>query len=82
MLERLINGEEGENANQHDALLKTVACHRSVKAKQLLTREEMTMLLDEWLETEAAGYCPHGRPTMITFDRHQLEKSFLRRGSS
>ncbi len=82
LLERLINGEEGENANQHDALLKTVACHRSVKAKQPLTRDEMTMLLDQWLETEAAGYCPHGRPTMITFDRHQLEKSFLRRGSS
>lgn len=82
LLERLVNEEEGENVNQHDALLKTIACHRSVKAKQLLTREEMTMLLDEWLETEAAGFCPHGRPTVITFDRHQLEKSFLRRGSS
>ena len=81
LLERLINEEEDNNSNQHDALLKTIACHRSVKAKQPLKREEMTMLLDQWFETEAAGYCPHGRPTMISFDRHQLERSFLRRGS-
>ena len=83
LLERLFNDdEEGEKADQHDALLKTIACHRSIKAKQPLNREEMTKLLDEWLKTEAAGYCPHGRPTMISFDRNQLEKSFLRRGSS
>ncbi len=81
LLERLINREEEEKFNQHDILLKTIACHRSVKAKQPLKREEMTMLLDEWFETEAAGSCPHGRPTMISFDRHQLEKSFLRRGN-
>jgi len=80
LLERLIN-EDYNNANHHDALLKTIACHRSVKAKQPLTHEDMIMLLDEWFETEAAGYCPHGRPTMISFDRHQLERSFLRRGS-
>jgi len=82
LLERLINEEEGDKASQHDALLKTIACHRSIKAKQPLTREEMNMLLEEWFDTEAAGYCPHGRPTMISFDRQQLEKSFLRRSSS
>jgi DNA mismatch repair protein MutL len=82
LLERLITGDEGESADPHDALLKTIACHRSVKAKQPLKREEMNMLLEEWFETETAGFCPHGRPTMISLDRHQLEKSFLRRGSS
>jgi DNA mismatch repair protein MutL len=82
LLERLITEEEGDKASQHDALLKTIACHRSIKARQPLTREEMNMLLEEWFDTEAAGYCPHGRPIMISFDRRQLEKSFLRRSSS
>ncbi len=81
LLEKLITGDGGENTVfQHDALLKTVACHRSVKAKQFLTRTEMEQLLRDWFETESAGYCPHGRPTVISFEREQLEKSFLRRG--
>lgn len=81
LLERLTAEDEDDFNHHRDALFKTLACHRSVKAKQPLSRREMEKLLHEWLATDSAGFCPHGRPTVIRFERHILEKSFLRRGN-
>jgi DNA mismatch repair protein MutL len=80
LLERLISGDQDDPVFQYDALLKTIACHRSIKAKQPLDTTEMERLLDDWSKTEYAGYCPHGRPTVIIFNRTAVERSFLRRG--
>ncbi len=80
ILENLFNVLENSNADYHETILKTIACHRAVKAKQPLTGAEMENLLSEWLETDRAQYCPHGRPTVIIFNRTLLERSFNRKG--
>ena len=81
LLEELINSDAGcRDSGYRESVLKTIACHRSVKAKQSLNHHEMTTLLREWEQTPNAQYCPHGRPTVISFDRYQLDKGFQRRG--
>jgi len=81
LLEQLLTTNYGSESEYREAILKTIACHRSIKAKQPLTRTEMEELLREWEKTPRAQYCPHGRPTVISFDRVQLDKSFQRKGS-
>jgi DNA mismatch repair protein MutL len=73
-----IDGESDED--YRDKIMATVACHRAIKAKQLLTREEMEQLLRLWSPVAGAQNCPHGRPTVISFKRRELEKSFHRHG--
>jgi len=81
LLEQLITGGYNSENEYRDAILKTIACHRSVKAKQALTKDEMEQLLKDWEKTPRAEYCPHGRPTVISFGRDQLERGFHRKGS-
>jgi len=84
LLETLVEErpDTGTESSQNDIILKTIACHRSVKAKQPLSRDEMDQLLDEWVNTPLAEYCPHGRPTVLRFNRNQLEKGFHRKGNA
>lgn len=82
MLEKLFEVEDLTETITKDIVHKTIACHRSVKAKQKLTWNEMTELLREWENTPNAQYCPHGRPTVISFERSRLEKGFHRGGVS
>jgi DNA mismatch repair protein MutL len=81
LVERLITSDNDDSDFQDDTLLKTIACHRSVKAKQKLDNMELRQLINDWSATDNSGYCPHGRPTVIVFKRSDLEKSFLRRGN-
>ncbi len=77
------SAEAGEiNEDSQEAVLKTIACHKSIKAKQPLSREEMEQLLDQWGKTPLSHYCPHGRPTVISFDRGEIDKSFHRSGGN
>ncbi len=81
-LERLFNSDQVTGATAREAMLKTLACHRSVKAGQALSNTEMKELLAEWEKTPSAEYCPHGRPTVLIFERSRLEKGFNRGGGS
>jgi DNA mismatch repair protein MutL len=81
ILEMLFAALDDMTTDYRETILKTISCQRAVKAKQPLTRPEMEKLLSDWQNTPRAQYCPHGRPTVISFNRTQLEKSFNRKGS-
>ncbi len=82
LLEKIIAADEDPaTSDSREAIRKTIACHRSIKAGQPLNTDEMQELLNEWDKTPHSHYCPHGRPTVLSFERSELEKSFLRRGS-
>ena len=55
-----------------------VACKASIKAGNILSNSEAESLIKELLKLDAPFNCPHGRPTMITMSRYELEKKFKR----
>jgi len=59
-------------------LLATMACKAAVKAGDRLTPEEVGYLMQLRSLAENSHHCPHGRPTSLTFSRHELEKQFRR----
>jgi len=59
-------------------LAASVACHSAVKAGDRLEPREMEALLLELLALEDPGSCPHGRPTMVTWDTGSLARLFKR----
>lgn len=55
-----------------------MACKASVKGNTRMTLEEVEALLDEMLTLENPYHCPHGRPTVVTMSRADIEKRFKR----
>ena len=56
----------------------TLACKMSIKANDFLSFEDQEYLLDTLRKCENPFTCPHGRPTIITYTKYDLEKLFKR----
>ena len=62
----------------NDALAARLACKASVKGNTSITYEEQEELINRLFECEFPYTCPHGRPTVIKYPIHELEKMFKR----
>lgn len=58
--------------------LASMACKAAVKGNQKMSFQEMDSLMDQLLELENPYQCPHGRPTIISMTKRELEKKFKR----
>lgn len=80
-IEILDHLEEDPSSRTLDALsdrMATMACKAAVKGNQNLSVREAMALIDELLELENPYNCPHGRPTIISMSKYELEKKFKR----
>lgn len=58
--------------------LASMACKSAVKGNQTMSREEVKALLQEMMTLDNPYNCPHGRPTLISMTKYELEKKFKR----
>jgi DNA mismatch repair protein MutL len=61
----------------HDTLA-LLACKAAIKAGQPLSPDEITALLARRHLADDVHHCPHGRPTLLTLTRAELERQFGR----
>lgn len=62
----------------NDRVAMTLACKMSVKANTSISYEEQEILIKRLFKCESPFTCPHGRPTIIKYPKHELEKMFKR----
>lgn len=58
--------------------IATMACKAAVKGNMRLSRREMEELIEELLTLDNPYHCPHGRPTIISMSKQEIEKKFKR----
>ena len=56
----------------------TMSCKAAVKGNHRMSAAEAKALIDELLTLENPYNCPHGRPTIISMTKYELEKKFKR----
>lgn len=78
----ILDSLESEGRKQTPELIThriaTAACKAAVKGNQMLSVAEADKLIDELLGLENPYHCPHGRPTIISMTKYELEKKFKR----
>lgn len=78
MLDHLTADNEKDPLSLFTARLATMACKAAVKGNHKMSPLEADKLIDELLTLENPYHCPHGRPTIISMTRTELEKKFKR----
>lgn len=82
LLLQLIDSLVEENRKTSpEMLLEKVAsmsCKAAVKGNHSLSFEEISTLMDELLKLDNPYHCPHGRPTIISMSKYEIEKKFKR----
>ena len=80
-VELLDNIDDSTGRMNLDALtdkLASMACKAAVKGNNSLSRQEMEALMDQLMQMENPYQCPHGRPTIISMTKKEMEKRFHR----
>ena len=55
-----------------------ISCKAAVKGNHSMTAAEAEQLVEQLLLLENPYACPHGRPTIISMSKYELEKKFKR----
>lgn len=61
-----------------DEKIASMSCKAAVKGNMRLSAAEVDNLIGELLTLENPYHCPHGRPTIISMSKRELEKKFKR----
>ena len=58
--------------------IASMSCKAAVKGNMKLSRVEIESLIKELLTLDNPYQCPHGRPTIISMSKYEIEKKFKR----
>jgi len=78
IIDIIIVNEDFSERKFNERVSMTMACKMSIKANDAITLEDMEFLLDKLIKTDNPYTCPHGRPTIISYKKYDLEKLFKR----
>lgn len=56
----------------------SMSCKAAIKGGNHISRLEAEQLIDELLTLENPYHCPHGRPTIISMTKYEIERKFKR----
>lgn len=81
LMEMIDSLSEDSSLSNPDSIYEKVAsmsCKAAVKGNHQMSAMEADRLIDQLLDLENPYACPHGRPTIISMSKYELEKKFKR----
>ena len=58
--------------------LASMSCKAAIKGNDAISFREAESLINELMTAENPYNCPHGRPTLISMSKYEIEKKFKR----
>ena len=71
------HGKDMKRELLKERLMQT-ACKHAIKGGEAISKEEISKLLEAFLNGEVPLTCPHGRPVIVRITKTELEKMFRR----
>lgn len=78
VLDELAQGPVRGNATVIEEKIASMSCKAAVKGNMSMSFAEVEALLDQLLVLDNPYNCPHGRPTIISMTKYEIEKKFKR----
>lgn len=78
MLDQLSEECKGNAQTIVTEKIASMSCKAAVKGRHRLSTEEAESLIEQLLQLDNPYFCPHGRPTIITMTKTELERKFKR----
>lgn len=78
VLDELSEGKSYGNIRVIEEKIASMSCKAAVKGNNRLSTAEAEKLIDELLTLDNPYNCPHGRPTIVTISKMEMEKKFKR----
>jgi DNA mismatch repair protein MutL len=78
MLDALGEGKAQDAEEKIEHVLKTIACKSAIKSGETLSVEKMYEILSALYKCKLPFNCPHGRPTVLKYQKKDLDRMFLR----
>ncbi len=78
VLDSLSNDLPNGDYDAVTAKIASMSCKSAVKGNHKMSFAEAEALIEGLLALDDPYHCPHGRPTIIAFSKHEIEKKFKR----
>ena len=77
-LEEIMNERISGTPRAIISKVASMSCKAAVKGNSRLSETEARALIGELLTLDNPYHCPHGRPTMIVMNQHEMDRKFRR----
>jgi DNA mismatch repair protein MutL len=74
----LASGKVKKDIGISEKVCKILACRAAIKGGAICNPRQMEDLIEQLKKAENPYSCPHGRPTIITFTKGELDRMFAR----
>ena len=78
VLDQLAEGVSFGGIRVIEEKIASMSCKAAVKGNNLLSLPEAEALIDELLTLDNPYNCPHGRPTIVSMTKYEMERKFKR----
>ena len=78
VLDQLAEGTAFGGIRVIEEKIASMSCKAAVKGNNLLSFPEAEALIDELLTLDNPYNCPHGRPTIVSMTKYEMERKFKR----
>lgn len=78
LLDSLADETGHKRLNLVEEKVALMSCKAAVKGNNRLSTQEAEALIQELMQLEHPYTCPHGRPTIISMSKYEIEKKFKR----
>ncbi|MCI9142731.1 MAG: hypothetical protein HFH87_08925 [Lachnospiraceae bacterium] len=78
VLNELLEGTGSGTIHVIEEKIASMSCKAAVKGNHRLSTAEAEALIDELLTLDNPYHCPHGRPTIVTMTKTEMERKFKR----